>query len=274
MLKISIITVNFNNQAGLRRTLQSLAEQNNREWESVVIDGGSTDGSTAVITEYESRIAYSVSETDRGAYHAMNKGIAKANGDYLLFLNSGDHFAGVDSLQTAVDHLDGTGLIAFDILVEGNGRDYIKKHPDAMRFSFLFNDTLAHQSVLIKRSLFDTYGLYDDSLKITADWKFFTNALYRGATYKAVHSLLTVYYLDGMSATAKGTFKRREERKQILEQEYGLFYEDYKQADLLNTNRFRMLRELESSKAARKLNSAWLMLLLRLFKNRSLKNLP
>jgi glycosyltransferase involved in cell wall biosynthesis len=273
MPKISVITVNFNNAAGLERSLSSVTQQSYTDWESIVIDGGSVDGSKEVIGKYESKISHWVSEADHGAYHAMNKGIAKAKGDYLLFLNSGDHFFNNRVLEQQAGALSGNDIIAFDILVKGSEADIIKQHPDRMSFGFLFNDTLAHQSVCIKKSLFDRLGTYDESLSIVSDWKFFLQAIYKGASYKAVHEVLSVYYLDGMSATAAGTFKRREEREQVLTNDYGLLYEDYQRLALLETNRFKMLKALEDSKIARKLNSAWLRSLLRVFKNKSVNDL-
>ena len=88
-MKYSIITVNYNNKEGLRNTIESVIHQTYRDFEFIVIDGGSTDGSAEVLKEYDSQITYWVSEKDKGIYNAMNKGIAKATGDYLNFMNSG-----------------------------------------------------------------------------------------------------------------------------------------------------------------------------------------
>ena len=91
MPKLSIITVNLNNCIGLQKTFDSLFEQIFKDFEQIVIDGGSTDGSRELIETNVDKISYWVSEKDSGIYNAMNKGIIKATGDYLLFLNSGDH---------------------------------------------------------------------------------------------------------------------------------------------------------------------------------------
>ena len=87
---ISVVTINRNNAEGLRHTLSSVAEQSFANYEHLVIDGESNDNSTSVIAEFRGRLAYSVSEPDTGIYNAMNKGILRAQGRYLLFLNSGD----------------------------------------------------------------------------------------------------------------------------------------------------------------------------------------
>ena len=99
MPKISIITINYNNLEGLKRTMESVVNQTWREFEYIVIDGGSTDRSAAYIASQSENIDYWVSEPDNGIYNAMNKGIAKATGEYLLFLNSGDSFYDANVLQ-------------------------------------------------------------------------------------------------------------------------------------------------------------------------------
>jgi glycosyltransferase involved in cell wall biosynthesis len=90
MISLSIITVNLNNKKGLNRTIESVIIQSFLNIQYIVIDGGSVDGSLQIIKEHTSHIFYWISEKDTGVYNAMNKGIAAATGDYLLFLNSGD----------------------------------------------------------------------------------------------------------------------------------------------------------------------------------------
>ena len=92
-MKLSIVTINLNNVAGLHETIISVLNQSSADLEYIIIDGGSTDGSAELIKEYSDRIYYWVSEPDSGIYNAMNKGIRKASGEYLLFLNSGDALA-------------------------------------------------------------------------------------------------------------------------------------------------------------------------------------
>ena len=87
---LSVITINYNNAEGLNRTIQSIDTQTWKEFEYIVIDGASNDGSIDVIKRFESIIDLWISEPDTGVFNAMNKGIKKAKGDYLLFLNSGD----------------------------------------------------------------------------------------------------------------------------------------------------------------------------------------
>ena len=115
-MKYSIITVNYNNKDGLRKTIESVIHQTFRDFEFIVIDGGSTDGSAEVLKEYDAQIDYWVSEPDNGVYYAMNKGTRQAHGDYLNFMNSGDCLYD----EKVLEHLSAKGLSA-DIIV---GRDY------------------------------------------------------------------------------------------------------------------------------------------------------
>jgi glycosyltransferase involved in cell wall biosynthesis len=248
-----------------------------QEFEYIVIDGESTDGSTSFIESYSDKIDYWVSEPDRGIYNALNKGIQKATGDYVLFLNSGDHFYSATVLANNEHQLINHDIIAFDIRMLGQGYDFIHQHPDELLFSFLFEETFAHQSVFIRRTLFDTIGLYDENLKIVADWKFFIQALTSGYSYKGVHEILSVFYLDGISATAEGTFTRRREREKVLQEEFPLFYKDYKllqrQKELLNMNRFKMLLELEKTFLGRKAASFFFRIYVALFSKKKIKDI-
>ncbi|MFT4805390.1 MAG: glycosyltransferase involved in cell wall biosynthesis, partial [Psychroserpens sp.] len=105
-MKLSIITINFNNAVGLKKTIESVVNQTSNDFEYIVIDGGSNDGSVDVIKEYEAKVSYWVSEVDKGIYHAMNKGILLAKGDYLEFLNSGDILVNETVIQKIIPELN------------------------------------------------------------------------------------------------------------------------------------------------------------------------
>ncbi|MCH9661234.1 MAG: glycosyltransferase [Bacteroidetes bacterium] len=275
MVKLTIITINYNNVQGLERTLKSVQAQGiTNGLEYIVIDGGSTDGSMELIESFSTSIDYWKSEPDQGVYDAMNKGIQKASGEYLLFLNSGDHFYSDLSLKDQLSKMHGASIIAFSIETKLNGVSKVKHHPADFTLDFLYTDTFAHQSTLIKKSLFDSVGLYSTAYKIVSDWKFFLDATVKhGATYKSVEEVFTTYYLDGMSATADGTLIRKKERREILAKDYGFLNKDYQEFQLLKSNRFKALKAMESSGVTRKLNSLWLRLLLLLTKGKTTKDL-
>lgn len=174
---ISIITVNKDNCAGLKRTIDSVLCQTFKNYEWIVIDAASKDGSVDIIKQYEKHITYWVSESDRGIYDGMNKGILKATGKYIFFLNSGDSlvdknvFENVHKSNLNVDIVLGR-INLCDSQQKIIKSDYTIPHKDISLFS-LYLYGIPHQASLIKKELFNKYGLYDIKCKINADWKFF-----------------------------------------------------------------------------------------------------
>ncbi len=177
-MKFSIITVNYNNKEGLRKTIESVIHQSFRDFEYIVIDGGSTDGSVDVLKEYDQQINYWVSEKDSGIYNAMNKGISIAHGEYLNFMNSGDCFYSYDILERVAKYQYNTDFIV--------GRDYHYNEgkrqghasilPPRTTMIHFFVATLDHQSSFIKRALFED-SLYDENHRLVSDWIFFTEKI-------------------------------------------------------------------------------------------------
>lgn len=111
-MKLSIITINFNNEKGLKKTLESVSIQTYKNFEFIIIDGGSTDNSVNIIKEYQPIITYWLSEPDKGIYNAMNKGIAQAHGEYCIFMNSGDTFYDASTIEKSLPYLDGTAIVS------------------------------------------------------------------------------------------------------------------------------------------------------------------
>lgn len=227
---VSIITINKNNARGLRHTIQSVASQNYSKIEYIIIDGGSEDESISIIKEYENRIAYWESKPDKGIYHAMNKGIKKATGKYCIFLNSGDQLAGGDVMHQMLSGIKDEGIIYGNLQkVFPNGRKIIDRNNAGNNITMLnfFSGTINHCSTLIKRDLFDKYGLYDESLKIVADWKFFLEVVgihNESIVYK--DCIVSIFNMDGISNSNKEVEKKEREKvlKQILPQSV---YSDY-----------------------------------------------
>lgn len=244
MYKLSIITINYNNLKGLKRTVESVVNQTWQEFEYIVIDGGSTDGSAAYIESQSSKIDYWVSESDKGIYNAMNKGIAKATGEYLFFLNSGDHFNSINALKNNIMCLQNEDIIYFDINLIDKGVSYVKRSPKELRFSYLIFETLPHQSTFIKRKLFTEIGYYDESIRIVSDWKFLIIAIIKHkVSYKYVEEVLTTFYLDGLSSL--GDYSN--ERKEVLKDEFAVFIEDTNELNYLRmvVNNLRKSRKIK-----------------------------
>lgn len=212
-MKLSVITVNYNNKAGLQRTIDSVVCQTWRDLEWIVIDGGSTDGSKELLEQYQQHFAYWCSEPDKGVYHAMNKGIARAKGDYLLFLNSGDALYDENVLQT-IDDIHSSADIITGQAIRMDTNELLRQY-DKNLLMQLYLDTLNHQATFIKRELFkDT--CYDESLKIVSDWKFWLEAiLWKRASVDVVDVIVTKQDMTGISSDQK---KERKERECVLQQ--------------------------------------------------------
>lgn len=198
-MRISIITVNRNDAAGLRKTIESVVAQTAKPWQFIVIDGASTDGSTDLLQEYAESISYSVSEPDKGIYDGMNKGIAQADGDYCIFLNSGDAFCGPTVLEALQTSGAGTDIICGNaIILEDPPRR--KAAPAEITLRTLFNGSICHQSALISTALLKAEN-YDSTLKIVADRKFFlSNIVLKGCSYQSVDVDIVDYDITGYSA--------------------------------------------------------------------------
>ncbi len=222
-MKLSIITINFNNQAGLKQTIQSVVRQTCKDFEYIVIDGSSTDGSVELIKENSDQITYWVSEPDRGIYPAMNKGIARATGDYCLFLNSGDCLAEATTIEQLCSELTGEDLIYGNWYKSfPNGKREPEEFPDQITFYFLaFHYSLPHQATLIRRDLFDRIGLYNEGLKMVSDWKFFLDAFFKHhCSYRHIDLFIALYDKTGFSSNPKNNELQQGERNQVLETEF------------------------------------------------------
>ncbi|OGH96489.1 MAG: hypothetical protein A2039_09085 [Candidatus Melainabacteria bacterium GWA2_34_9] len=173
-MKISVITVCYNEAATIEKTLESIFNQTYQNIEFIVIDGGSTDGTLDIIEKYKDKIAYFVSEPDEGIYNAMNKGIKASSGEVLYFLNANDTLYSDDVLETVVSVFE-KGNYDF---VYGNinllypEKNKIKKHNKDINYYTLLSLQICHQAIFYKKSLFDRFGLYDENFFIAADHDF------------------------------------------------------------------------------------------------------
>lgn len=200
MPKLTIITINYNNHDGLKRTVESVVNQTWQEFEYIVIDGGSTDGSAAYIESKSERIDYWISEPDKGIYNAMNKGIAKATGEYLLFLNSGDELYDLEVLSKNHTVVHTEDFVYFDVFLVFTNETKIHQYPESLNFESFMTGSLGHPTTFIKRDLFCRIGNYDESLKIVSDWKFFMIAILKySCTSRKVNTVLAKFYMDGIS---------------------------------------------------------------------------
>lgn len=233
MAIISIISVNLNNSKGLSKTLLSVFEQTYKDIEFIVIDGGSTDQSISVIKNYQYRIDFWTSEPDKGIYHAMNKGIQQAKGDYCLFLNSGDWLTSPTVLEEVFSTNPTADIVSGDVYFFDTVQNKIKWHvqsPEKLTAKTLFLGTLPHQATFIKRELFSKVGPYNENLKIASDWLFWVEALLQyGCSYEHFSGVLSYFNMDGISCNPNTDSLPKKEQLQILNDKYPLFIEDYNQ---------------------------------------------
>jgi glycosyltransferase involved in cell wall biosynthesis len=233
-MKLSIITVNLNNVKGLEKTNSSILFQTWQDFEHIIIDGGSTDGSKELIEQFainNKRLMKWISEPDTGIFNAMNKGIKISSGEYTLFLNSGDFLLSSSVLEKTFANCTFTeDFICAKCAVSHNGKvEFITNPPQSFTFKNFFNTTLAHQSTFIKAALFKKYGYYREDLRLKSDWEFFVRTIILNkCTTTAIDILLTDYNLDGVSALSKNKIRQREEMDKIYnESVLSKFVPDY-----------------------------------------------
>ena len=212
-MKYSIITVNYNNKEGLRKTIESVVHQSFRDFEFIVIDGGSTDGSAEVLKEYDAQISYWVSEPDGGIYQGMNKGIKKATGEYLNFMNSGDCFHSPDVLDTIKKH---QGDIICGKVLKGNAKSPSGPRKSTITLVDLMRGSLPHQAMFIKRELLLKHP-YDENYRILSDWKFCIETIvFDNCSFSNVDVIVADYDTSGISTNSNGLLPK--ERELILQE--------------------------------------------------------
>lgn len=221
-MKLSIITINYNNAAGLKKTLDSVASQTCTDFEHIIVDGASTDDSVEIIREYENTLASNLSplashltwlsEPDTGIYNAMNKGVRLAKGEYTLMLNSGDYLVDEYVVESIIPMLDGTDII------QGNTIEYYPNNKMRNRgygksdidFFDVMKGYFLHQAAFCRRDLFDRYAMFDESYRIIGDTKFFMACLGKeNASFKYIDIDITNYDTTGISAEAHGQWAER-----------------------------------------------------------------
>ncbi len=248
MVPISIITINFNNADGLEKTFASVFSQTFNDFEYLVIDGGSEDGSRRIIEKYAHKLSYSVCERDGGIYNAMNKGIAKATGQWLLFLNSGDILYEADTLKEIVPHLQHRGIAYGDLMIKEPSRSWIKKYDQPISIEYFQRDTLPHQGAFISREVFDLVGLYDESGILCSDWRFFLEAICRySVPYTYLDRVVAVYDYTGISSQPGNAKRLTDEKNVILEREWAYVLSQHNEFKELE----RQYKLLANSKAVK-----------------------
>ena len=243
---LSIITINYNNAEGLRKTLASVASQTYPHIEHIIVDGGSTDSSVEILEAYPQPLPERrgeitedkfptrnpahkviwVSEKDHGIYNAMNKGIRMATGDYIEILNSGDMLFDAHVTQRMSEHLEQINSqhekpigILYGNMTKVNASGQVVGKSGYTEYSLrqFYSSTLNHDCAYIRADLFEQYGLYDENLKIVSDWKWYLQAIGLGRVKPEYVDIdVTIFDDGGISETNLAL--RNKERRQVLEE--------------------------------------------------------
>jgi glycosyltransferase involved in cell wall biosynthesis len=219
---LTVITVVYNNARDIERTLLSVINQTYKAIEYIVIDGLSTDGTTEIIKRYEDRLKIFISEKDEGIYDAMNKGLEIATGDYVLFMNSGDEFYGVDTVEKVFASASGADIYYGETEMmndtgENLGQRRHKAPPKFTWRSLRYGMSVSHQAIYIRRSLTEPF---DRRYQLSADIDWIMRAAKKAKKIVNVNQYVARYQVGGISKA-----RHRQsllERFDIMKRHYGV----------------------------------------------------
>ncbi|MCX7046398.1 MAG: glycosyltransferase family 2 protein [Candidatus Sumerlaeota bacterium] len=230
MVRLSIISICLNEKDRIEQTILSVLQQTFNDYEFIIVDGGSTDGTVDVIRRYQDRIGAFISEKDNGIYNAMNKGIRRSSGEYLLFLNGGDHLYTEDVLQKVfaapvssfmpvpaqTPAPADADIIYGNAMLQGDAGESVWDF-SGVAVSRRYTGTLAHPASFIKKRLFDEHGLYDESYRIVGDYAFFLREICRyGVTTRFTPHIIAVSNIQGLSCDPRNLPLINREKKRAV----------------------------------------------------------
>lgn len=214
-MKLSIITITYKDLEGLKKTWNSIKHQTWNDWEWIVIDGGSGREVEDFLRTNDDAIAYWCSEPDKGIYNAMNKGIAHAEGERLLFMNSADILASDDILEKVYSVPMQADIVYGDTIYDHVKKQVYEPYPDELTMDHFMIHSLCHQSSFIRRELLVDKG-YDESLRIVSDWKRFLEFFVQGCSFQHIPIAVSVYDTSGISTN--NIKMCNEERERVLKE--------------------------------------------------------
>ena len=263
-MKLSIITVNYNNKQGLEKTINSVINQSFTDFEYVIIDGKSTAGDQEIIKKYESKITYWISESDLGIYNAMNKGIKAATGEFVLFMNSGDCFFDNDVLKKTIPFLaSSVGFYYGNLIFSIKEQQKISTPPSTLSFSYFIDFSLPHQATFIKKDLFYQHFFYNEQLKIMSDWEFTIYCICKeNVPYQHLNFPIAYFDSTGVSSNPNNSTVFAKEKEVVLQKHFPLFFDDSKDLHLINSKRFEQIKKIKNKSFSWKFLKAIINLLL------------
>lgn len=222
-IKISIITPTYNCKEDLQNTLNSVHSQINTDWEHIIIDGNSVDGTLEVIRQNKAKISYWVSEKDQGVYDAMNKGLKAAKGEYVLFLNAGDTLFSKNTLdKIPFCKYPNADIFYGETVILNNQRERVglrqKKLPHSLAWRHLRKGmVVCHQSIIVRRGLAPNY---DTQYTIAADIDWIIRALQKSSQTIFTGTIISNFIEGGLSTKYRA--RSWKERWNIIKKHFGL----------------------------------------------------
>ncbi len=246
-MDLSIVTINYNNLEGIKLTFKSVFEQTAGDFEYIVIDGGSTDGSVEYINQFQNKVTRFISEKDKGIYDAINKGIVYSNGKYLMFLNSGDCLCDSETIGNCLKEIKlstSTDVFYGNILFKRQHASDLPLHihPSKLDISFFESNNINHQASLINSNLFEEFGLYPLNYKLASDHWLNLKCIIENKKFSYINRPLVIYDFTGESS------KRRDEYDEEMKSMWEIMVPAYVQ----NVSKaFNEVKINTSSKAVR-----------------------
>lgn len=217
---LSIITINFNNLEGLRKTIVSVLSQTWHDFEWIIIDGGSTDGSKELIEDTANKLTASdynplsfwCSESDSGIYNALNKGLSHCIGTYINCMNSGDEFYDNQTLEKLFSTSHDSDIIFGNSFHYSKENAFISHYPESVDLYFLYHSNICHQAMFVKTELLKA-SPFDEQYRICADYAKWLELMIQGCSFKYVPNMICRFDMTGMSNTGELITIEREKIK-------------------------------------------------------------
>lgn len=203
-MKISIITICYNNEADIRATIESVISQTYDDYEYIIVDGASSDNTLKIIEEYKSNISKIISEPDKNLYDAMNKGIKMATGDVVGLIHAGDRLYDNKVVEKIATHFLNNDIdVSYGHSKIVNAKDNhvrINKSPEFKRSKIKNGWMPSHQSIYVRRELFDKCGYYRTDLGGAGDYEWFIRYFYANKLrIKRLNEFIIRFAMGGMS---------------------------------------------------------------------------
>lgn len=248
-MTLSIITINYNNCDGLQKTIDSVLAQTWKDFEWIIIDGGSTDGSRELIEQDQEHFAYWCSEPDKGVYNAMNKGIAKAKGEYINFMNSGDTFYEAETLGKVFAVERKADVMYGDWVEVHKDQDNPKGFSEKGLYATLWQQNICHQATFIRAQLLSDEN-YDEDMHLLADWKWNTKKILGGVRFQHLDVCVCRYDTQGMSSKWDDIYWK--ERNEII-----ALYPDYMQNAVANLDSLTQYKSIRMAHELIRKGNGW-----------------